>query len=277
MNENKIVVFDKFGLELQTKLIDDTVWLNLNQMTELFKSSKSNISEHLKSIFQEGELNEISTVRNFRTVQKEGNREVKRSVKHYNLDVIISVGYRIQSQRGTQFRIWANKVLKEYLIEGYAINKKRMKQLERTVQVLNLATRLTNEITHDESKEILKVVNDYSKALDLLDKYDQKALEKPKGQFHDLEFRYEDCINIIMDMKYNEKSEIFGRERDQNFQSIIQNLYLTFGGKDLYPTTEEKAASLLYLIIKDHPFIDGNKRIAATIFITFLHFYQLLF
>lgn len=191
--------------------------------------------------------------------------------------MIISVGYRVKSKNGIIFRKWANKIIKNYLIKGYVVNNRRLEYLEKTVKLLDIAGRLDNELSAEEAKSIIKVINNYSNALNLLDKYDYKKISKPKGTKSDKRITYEDCINVINKLKFNNDSDLFALERDNGLKGIIDNIYSTFDGKELYPTTEEKAVNMLYLVTKNHVFIDGNKRIAATLFIYFLNFYNLLY
>lgn len=275
--KNEIVLFENQNVKLEVNMQDETVWLNLEQMTKLFKRDKSVISRHIKNIFFEEELDRNSTVANFATVQNESGRNVTRNIEYYNLDVIISVGYRIKSKEGTKFRIWANKILKDYMLKGYAVNQKRLDYLEKTIKLIDIANRIDERLENDDAKEILKVIGSYSKALDLLDDYDHRTLNKIKGSTDDRIIKYQDCLNIIYELKFNEKSKIFGIEREKGLESIINNIYQSFGGKYIYNSIEEKAANFLYLIVKNHVFIDGNKRIAATLFIYFLNFYNILY
>lgn len=198
-------------------------------------------------------------------------------VEYYNLDVIISVGYCIKSKNGVIFRKQATGVLKEYLINGYAVNKKRLKYLEKTVKLIDIASRIDTELKGSESREIIKVISEYSKALNLLDDYDYKRINKPKGITNDKIITYEECIKVINKLKFNNESSLFALERNKGLKEIIGTIYNTFDGKDLYSTIEEKASNFLYLIIKNHIFIDGNKRIAATLFIYFLNYYNILY
>ena len=191
--------------------------------------------------------------------------------------MIISVGYRVKSKNGIIFRKWANKVLKDYLLKGYAVNEKRLEYLEKTVKLIDIAGRIDTELNGSEAKEIIKVINNYSSALDLLDDYDHRTVLKPKGTKSSDMIKYEDCMDIVSKLKFNSNSDLFALERDNGLQAIIGNIYQSFDGKDVYPTTEEKAANFLYLITKNHTFIDGNKRIAATLFIYFLKFYNILY
>lgn len=217
-----------------------------------------------------------STVAKFATVQNEGNRSVTRNVEYYNLDVIISVGYRVKSQNGIIFRKWANKVLKEYLLKGYSVNQKRLEYLEKTIKLIDIAGRIEENISGNDAKEIIKVINTYANALTLLDDYDHRTVVKPNGIKDNKQITYKECMEIISKLKFNSESDIFALERNHGLKSIINNIYLSFDGKDVYTTIEEKAANFLYLIIKNHTFIDGNKRIAATLFIYFLKYYDIL-
>jgi len=253
---------------------DETVWLNTEQMAKLFDRDYKTIRKHINNALNE-ELDN-STAANFATVQKEGNRDVTRDIEYYNLDMIISVGYRVKSNNGIIFRKWANKVLKDYLIKGYAANNKRLEYLEKTIKLIDIAGRIDTELKGTEAGEIIKVINNYSNALNLLDDYDHKRISKPSGTTNNNKIVYEDCMDIINKLKFNSDSDLFALERNQGLRAIISAIYQSFDGKDLYPTIEEKAANFLYLITKNHTFIDGNKRIAATLFIYFLEFYNLL-
>ena len=275
--KNEIVLFENQSVKLEVNMKDETVWLSLEQMVNLFERDKSVISRHIKNIFREGELDMDSTVANFATVQTEGEREVSRNIEYYNLDVIISVGYRVKSQNGILFRRWANKILKDYMLKGYAINQKRLEYLEKTVKLIDIANRIDERLEGDDAKEILKVIGDYSKALDLLDDYDHRTVKKVKGNIDNRKIKYEDCVNIINTLKFNEQSNLFGVERNKGLDSIIGNIYQSFDGQDIYKSIEEKASNFLYLVVKNHVFTDGNKRIAATLFIYFLNFYDILY
>ena len=275
--KNEIILFENQDVKLDVNIKDDTVWLTTYQMSQLFNTTKRNVEMHIKNIYVEKELEEDSTWKDFFEVQKEGNREVKRYKKLYNLDVIISVGYRVKSKNGIIFRKWANKILKEYLLKGYVVNQKRLEYLEKTVKLIDIANRIDDELEGNEAKEILKVIGDYSKALDLLDNYDHKDITKVKGSISNKKITYEECINIINKLKENNKSSLFALERNDGLKEIIGAVYQTFDGKDLYLSIEEKASNFLYLITKNHIFIDGNKRIAATLFIYFLEYYNILY
>lgn len=219
-------------------------------------------------------------VANFATTTKHGAIEGKTQthmVDYYNLDMIISIGYRVKSKNGVIFRKWANKVLKDYMIKGYAVNNKRLEYLEKTIKLIDIAGRIDQKLNGDEAGEIIKVINNYSNALNLLDDYDHNKITKPSGTINNSKITYEDCMEIVSKLKFNSNSDLFALERDKGLKAIIGNIYQSFDYKDLYPTLEEKAANFLYLITKNHTFIDGNKRIAATLFIYFLEFYNLLY
>ena len=195
-------------------------------------------------------------------------------IDYYNLDVIISVGYRVKSQNGVIFRKWAIKVLKDYMIKGYAVNQKRLEYLEKTVKLIDIANRIDERLDDNDAKEILRVIGSYSKALDLLDDYDHRTLLKPKGNHSKKQIKYKNCLEIIHKLRFHEESDIFAIERNRGLEAIIGNIYQTFDGKDVYPSIEEKSSNFLYMIVKKHVFIDGNKRIAATLFIYFLNYYN---
>jgi prophage maintenance system killer protein len=276
---------DNGETEISVVLDNETVWLNLNQMAILFQRDKSVISRHITNIFKEKELHKSSTVAKNATVQFEGDREVLREIEFYNLDIIISIGYRIKSQRGTQFRIWANRVLKEYLIKGYSVNEKRLlqqneqlKELQKTVKLLGEVL-YSKQLSNDESTGLLKIIADYSYALDILDQYDYQALQiKNTSGKETYKLTYNEAIKQIQIVRnHYANSDLFGREKDQSLQSSIGTIYQTFNGIDLYPSIEEKAANLLYYITKNHSFVDGNKRIAAFLFLYFLEKNGILF
>ena len=285
-NRGEIVIFktEDNQIQIDVRLEEETVWLTQNQMVSLFNSSKANISEHIKFIYQEGELEKNSTVRKFRTVKIEGRRKVTRELDYYNLDVIISVGYRVKSKRGTQFRIWANRVLKDYLLKGYALNERLLQKQNEKLNLLNNAIKMISSIStdkylYDESKDsFILLLEKYSTALSILDDYDYnriKEIEVISKSVHKL--KYIEVRKIIDKMKVSiGNSKYFGKEKDESLKSSISTIYQTFGGKDLYPSLEEKAANLLYFIVKNHSFIDGNKRIAAAIFLYFLDKNKLL-
>ena len=273
--KNEIILFEDQGVKLEVNMKDDTVWLNVNQMAKLFDRDSKTIRKHIDNALKE-ELDN-STVAKFETVQKEGNRNITRNIEFYNLDMIISVGYRVKSQNGVIFRKWANKVLKDYLLKGYVVNQKRLEYLEKTIKLIDIAGRIDTELKGTEAQEIIKVINNYSNALNLLDDYDHKRITKPSGTKDNKKITYEDCMDIVGKLKFNSDSDLFALERDEGLKAIIGTIYQSFDGKDLYPTIQEKAANFLYLITKNHTFIDGNKRIAATLFIYFLEFYNILY
>ena len=278
-NRGEIIIYraEDNTIQLDVRMENETVWLSQQQMVQLFNSTKQNISLHINNIFREGELNKEATVKEYLTVQTEGNRQISRRVQYYNLDVIISVGYRVKSQRGVQFRQWANKILKDYLVKGYAINEKlrreQLSDLRQLVQIVGRTMQSKSVESEDETQAIFDVVLDYTYALDTLDNYDYERLTvketTPEERFH---ATYENAMQTISALR--EKfggSTLFGNEKDDSFKSSIGQIYQTFGGKDLYPSVEEKAAMLLYLVTKNHSFSDGNKRIAATLFLWFLN------
>ena len=273
--KNEIIIFENQNVKLEVNMKDETVWLNAEQMGELFGRDYKTIRKHINNALQE-EL-DGSTVAKFATVQKEGDREVTREIEYYNLDVIISVGYRVKSRQGIAFRKWATKVLKDYMIKGYAVNEKRLEYLEKTVKLIDIAGRIDHELKGTEAQDIIKVINNYSNALNLLDDYDHKTMTKPKGTKSNEQIKYEDCIDIINKLRFSNDSNLFALERNRGLESIIGNIYQSFDREDVYKTIEEKAANFLYLITKNHTFIDGNKRIAATLFIYFLDFYNILY
>ena len=278
-NRGEIIIYraEDNTVQLDVRMENETVWLSQQQMVQLFNSTKQNISLHIGNIFREGELQKEATVKEYLTVQTEGNRQICRKVLYYNLDVIISVGYRVKSQRGVQFRQWANRILKDYLIKGYAVNEKlrreQLSDLRQLVQIVGRTVQSKAVESEDETQAIFDVVLDYTYALDTLDNYDYERLTvketTPEERFH---ATYENAMQTISALR--EKfggSTLFGNEKDDSFKSSIGQIYQTFGGKDLYPSVEEKAAMLLYLVTKNHSFSDGNKRIAATLFLWFLN------
>jgi len=275
-SNNELIIFDNQDVKLEVALRDETVWLSQAQMVQLFGRDKATISRHIKNVFEEGELDEKSVVAFFATVQKEGNRDVIRQVQFYNLDVIISVGYRVKSAQGTRFRIWANKVLKDYILRGVAVNQKRLEALEKTVKLLEIANR-DDQIEGDNAKQLLQLINHYYQALDTLENYDEQRFSGKGTRTSARMIGYQDCLAVINGLKYKQKSTLFGSERSRGLESILGNVYQSFAGQDVYPTLEEKAANLFYLLIKNHPFADGNKRIAATLLIYFLNFYGMLY
>ena len=269
--KNEIVLFENQNVKLEVNVNDETVWLTQEQMVELFERDQSVISRHIKNIFKEGELDEKSNMQKIHIANSD------KPVTFYNLDVIISVGYRVKSKNGTIFRKWANKVLKDYLLKGYAVNQKRLEYLEKTVKLIDIAGRIDDEISASEAKEIIKVIGNYSNALNLLDDYDHHTVVKPKGTTNNNIITYEECFDVISKLRFNSNSKLFALERNEGLKAILGAIYQSFAGKDVYPTIQEKAANFLYMIIKNHVFIDGNKRIAATLFIYFLDYYNILY
>ena len=251
---------------------DESVWLNREQLAMLFDRDIKTIGKHINNALNE-ELDN-SVVAKFATTAKDGKTY---QVEYYNLDMIISVGYRVKSQNGVIFRKWANKVLKDYIIKGYAVNQKRLEYLEKAIKLIDIAGRIDTELKGTEAGEIIKVINNYSNALNLLNDYDHKRITKPNGTKNNKKITYEECISIVNKLKFSSDSDLFALERDDGLKEVIGTIYQSFDGKDLYPSIQEKAANFLYLITKNHTFIDGNKRIAATLFIYFLEFYNILY
>lgn len=280
MRENKIILFENQEVKLEVNMKDETVWLSLEQMAELFSRDRTVIVRHINNIFKDNELDKNEVCAKFAHTTKHGaisDKSQTRELIYYNLDMIISVGYRVKSKNGIIFRKWATKVLKDYMIKGYAVNQKRLEYLEKTIKLIDIAGRMDAELKGSEAWEIIKVINNYSSALSLLDDYDHKRITKPMGTKNDKQVTYEDCMNIIGKLKFNSDSNLFALERNEGLKEVIGTIYQSFDGKDLYSTIEEKAANFLYLITKNHTFIDGNKRIAATLFIYFLEFYNILY
>ena len=273
--ENEIILFENQNVKLEVNMKDETVWLNREQLAELFDRDVKTIGKHINNALKE-ELDN-STVAKFATVQTEGNRKVTRDIEYYNLDMIISVGYRVKSQNGIIFRKWASKILKDYMLQGYAVNQKRLEYLEKTVKLIDIANRIDKNLNNSDAQEILKVIGNYSKALDLLDDYDHRTLLKPKGNDSQKQIKYEDCLDVINKLRFNQESSLFAIERNNGLEAIINNIYQTFDNNDVYKSIEEKASNFLYMIVKNHVFIDGNKRIAATLFIYFLNYYDILY
>ena len=272
MAKKEIILFESAdkSVSLSVPFENETVWLNRQQMASLFDRDVKTIGKHVKNAIEE-ELEGLPTVANFATVQKEGERNVEREIEYYNPDVIISVGYRVKSKRGIEFRKWANSVLKQYILKGYAANDRRLEELRQTLQIIR---RTENQL---DTNQILSVIEQYTYALDLLDDYDHLSVKKPDGTSATYRLTYEEARKVIDSMKFGDASSLFGNEKDESFEGSISAVYQTFGGKDVYPTVQEKAANLLYFITKNHSFSDGNKRIAATMFLYFLNKNGLLF
>ena len=273
-NKNEIILFENQGVKLEVNLKDETVWLNRSQLSELFGRDIKTIGKHINNALKEELLEDNSVVAKFATTASDGKTY---QVEYYNLDMILSVGYRVKSNKGIIFRRWANKVLKEYTLKGYAVNQRRLEYLEKTIKLIDIANRIDERLERNDAKEILKVIGDYSKALDLLDDYDHGTLKKIDGSTDERKIEYKKCIEVINKLRFNEESSLFAVERDKGLESIIGNIYQDFGGQDIYKSIEEKGANFLYLIVKNHVFADGNKRIAATLFIYFLNFYGILY
>ena len=262
MDKGEIVLFETGDKEikLSVPVSGETVWLTQEQMSELFDTARSSIAYHISNIFKENELDKDTSVEIFDRSEKDASRPPQ----YYNLDVIISVGYRVKSKRGVEFRKWANSVLKNYILQGYAVNTNRIAQLGEVIQIMK---RTQNSL---DSKQVLSVIEKYNEALDMLDSYDHQNMTRPKGNTATYELSYDECREVITNMRFGDESELFGKEKDDSFQGSIGNIYQSFGGQDVYPTLEEKAAHLLYFVTKNHSFYDGNKRIAAAMFLYFL-------
>ena len=262
-NGKEIILFetkDK-SIALPVMVENESVWLNRNQIAMLFERDIKTIGKHINNALKEELAEQNSVVAKFATTASDNKKYM---VEHYNLDVIISVGYRVKSKRGVEFRRWANSVLKDYIIKGYAVNHNRMSQLNEVIRVMK---RVENSL---DTRQVLTVIERYSQALKLLDAYDHQNMTRPKGTREAYRLTYEECRKVIDSMKFGENSSLFGNEKDDSFKGSIGAIYQSFGGEDLYPSLEEKAANLLYFITKNHSFSDGNKRIAATIFLYFL-------
>ena len=259
---NEIVLFETEDkkIRLSVPVSGETVWLTQEQMSELFDTARSSVAYHISNIFKENELDKDTSVEIFDRSEKNASRPPQ----YYNLDVIISVGYRVKSKRGVEFRKWANYVLRQYILQGYAVNTNRIAQLGEVIQIMK---RTQNSL---DSKQVLSVIEKYNEALDMLDSYDHQNMTRPKGNTATYELSYDECREVITNMRFGDESELFGKEKDDSFQGSIGNIYQSFGGQDVYPTLEEKAAHLLYFVTKNHSFYDGNKRIAAAMFLYFL-------
>jgi prophage maintenance system killer protein len=287
MTESEIKIYQTVDgqTKIDVKFDNETVWLSQKQMAHLFEKDSDTIGLHLKNIYQSGELEELSTTEESSVVQQEGKRQIKRKIKLYNLDAIISVGYRVNSKRGIQFRIWASRIIKEYLLKGFVIDNKRLiqqnnqlKELQASVKILGDSMKF-KELTNNESVGLLNIITKYAYALDVLDQYDYQRLEINNTSGKELyQLTYNEAMTQIkLAKKFHGNSDLFGHEKDDSFKSSISTIYQTFDGIDLYPSIEEKAANLLYFITKNHSFSDGNKRIAAFLFLYFLERNGLLF
>ena len=278
--QNEIILFENQKVKLEVNMQDETVWLNIEQMAKLFDRDRTVITRHINNIFKEKELDKNEVCAKFAHTTRHGfspDKTQTRELDYYNLDVIISVGYRVKSQNGVIFRKWATKILKDFMIKGYAVNQKRLEYLEKTVKLIDIANRIDEKLDDNDAKEILRVIGSYSKALDLLDDYDHRTLVKPKGNNSQKQIKYSECLKIINKLRFNEESDIFAIERNKGLEAVIGSIYQTFDNNDVYQSIEEKASNFLYMIVKNHVFIDGNKRIAATLFIYFLNFYDILY
>ena len=272
--KNEIIIFKNQDVKLEVNMKDETVWLNRQQISELFERDIKTVGKHINNALKEELENDKSVVAKFATTANDGKTY---DVEYYNLDVIISVGYRVKSKNGIIFRKWANKILKDYMLKGYAVNQKRLEYLEKTIKLIDIANRIDERLEGNDAKEILKVIGDYSKALDLLDDYDHRTLKKIDGNIDERKIEYNECLKVIDKLRFNQESSLFAVERGNGLESIIGNIYQSFAGQDIYKSIEEKGANFLYLIVKNHVFADGNKRIAATLFIYFLNFYGILY
>ncbi|GGE13987.1 virulence protein RhuM/Fic/DOC family protein [Psychroflexus salis] len=263
--------------QINVQFEQDTVWLTQAQMAELFETTPQNITMHLKSVYKDQELDEKATCKDFLQVRKEGTRTVKRKQLHYNLDSIISVGYRVKSKRATQFRIWANRVLKDYLVKGYAVNEKRLAQKEQEVQLLKSGIQILSRAIEEKAADN-EWLTKFSKGLSLLDDYDHEQLDTQGLTTKEAKYpSLDDYEKLIRQMLTEFDTDVFGKEKDKGFQSSVAQITKGFGEVDFYPSLEEKAAMLLYLIVKNHSFVDGNKRIAAACFLKFLQQNHMLF
>ncbi len=283
---SEIIIYKKDNqVEVEITYDNESLWLSLNQIAELFDRDKSVISRHIKNIFKEEELTYYATVAKNATVQEEGKRKVVRTIEYYNLDIILAVGYRVSSAKGTQFRIWANQILKNYLIKGFVVNEKRLQQTTQELQELKKVVQLQEKVITeyhletDEAQGLIKVIASYSTALGLLDDYDHQRLKLPNTSTVEVvKINYDEARNAINELGKQTKFEgLFGKEKDDSFKGSLENIYQTFDGIELYRTIEEKAAHLLYFVVKNHSFTDGNKRIAAFLFVWFLERNNLLY
>ena len=283
---SEIIIYKKDNqVEVEITYDNESLWLNLNQIAELFDRDKSVISRHITNIYKEEELAYYATVAKNATVQEEGKRKVTRTIEYYNLDIILAVGYRVSSAKGTQFRIWANQILKNYLIKGFAVNEKRLQQTSQQLQELKKVVQLQEKVITeyhletDEAQGLIKVIASYSTALGLLDDYDHQRLKIPNTNTVEVvKINYDEARNAINELGKQTKFEgLFGKEKDDSYKGYLENIYQTFDGIELYQTLEEKAAHLLYFVVKNHSFIDGNKRIGAFLFVWFLERNNLLY
>ena len=278
--KNEIILFENQDVKLEVNMKDETVWLSLDQMAKLFGRDRTVITRHINNVFKDNELDKHEVCAKFAHTTQHGalsDKTQTRELDYYNLDMIISIGYRVKSKNGVIFRKWATKVLKNYMIKGYAVNQKRLEYLEKTIKLIDIAGRIDTELKGSEAQEIINNTYNHFIVFKLFDDNDHKRITNPNETINNNKIVYEDCMDIVSKLKFNSDSDLFALERDKGLKAIIGNIYQSFDGKDLYPTTEEKAANFLYLITKNHTFIDGNKRIAATLFIYFLEFYNILY
>lgn len=282
---SKIIIYTAPDGTVQTevRLQAETLWLTQYQLEELFATDRTSLVKHIKNILETGELEEAATCAKFAQVRQEGKRQVRRDILHYNLDMILSVGYRVNSKRGTQFRIWASRILKEHLIQGYTINQKRLREQQQQIQKFKESIRIVerglsdNIETIDQARSIVKVLADFSQGLEILDSYDHGSLETcGKSCGPAVKIELQEFLDVVQAMRRDFDSDLFGKPKDNSFDSSVCQMYQSFAGDDLYPTIEQKAAILLYLVVKNHSFVDGNKRIAAALFLYFLEKNNLL-
>ncbi len=284
-DKGEIVIYTNADGTIQTevRMHEESLWLSLNQIAELFERDKSVISRHIKKVYNDEELDKSATVAKYATVQIEGARKIERTIEFYNLDMILSVGYRVNSKRGTQFRIWANRILKEHLVQGYTVNQKRLQEQQQQIQKIKESIRLVerslldNVETMDQARSVIKILSDFSQGLAILDNYDNESLEI-SGKTHTpaVVIEKQEFFDVVSAMRRKFDSDLFGKPKDNSFDSSICQMYQSFDGIELYPTIEHKAAILLYLVVKNHSFVDGNKRIAAALFLYFLEKNKLL-
>lgn len=287
MDNKQIEIFksDDGSTEIEVRVDNETVWLNQYQISDLFLTDRTSIGRHISNIYKTKELDENSTSAKIAQVRKEGKRTVNRQIGIYNLDIILSIGYRVNSERGRQFRIWTNKILSDYLLKGYALNDRKLKEQNEQLNQLKQSVKILGEVlnyktlTNDESTGLLKIISDYAYALDILDQYDYQRLEITNTSGKETyQLTYEEAMTQIrIAKKTHGNSDLFGHEKDDSFRSSVSTIYQTFSGQDLYPSIEEKAANLLYFVTKNHSFSDGNKRIAAFLFLYFLERNGILF
>lgn len=284
-DKGEIVIYTTPDGTVQTdvRLEAETLWLTQYQLEELFSTERTSLVKHIQNILDTGELEEAATCAKFAQVRQEGKRQVRRDIRHYNLDMILSVGYRVNSKRGTQFRIWANRILKEHIVKGYTINPKRLAEQQIQIAQLKESIRLVerslldNIETIDQARSVIKVLSDFSQGLEILDNYDHESLETSgKTRTPAVVIEKQEFLDVVSAMRRDFDSDVFGKPKDKSFDSSICQMYQSFAGTELYPTIEHKAAILLYLVVKNHSFVDGNKRIAAALFLYFLEKNKLL-